>query len=570
MIIGSGNENTALSIKMRVLGSKLAIGFRLWDIVEAEKALREKSQIKQLEPASSNSGDPGKDAFTKVVALILIIWYIVVLLLAYSGWLEIVRKFSRAKPKLTGTAACEPVSIIRPCKGIETEMESCLESCITQDYPADKFEVLFCVESAMDPCIVLIENLIKRYDKFNLKLLVGVEPDVDYYGPNPKINNLSKGFRFASNDIIWVLDSNVWCPPGTLGRSVDSLLNNVDNGDKISGKPVVLTHHVPLAVSIDEAVDSMPLSARLDETFLFTSHAKFYVGFNKVSIAPCVNGKSNLYRRSALNEAVELIGKAEKPTDLFKDPKIQKRARDVALKNHGKVHENQCAFSCIECENGFLKKKVVAGSEQAHHHGIEFFSTYIGEDNMIGTALWDMLGGRTGMSLDAVVQPLRFGLRDNGVKNYVDRRVRWLRVRKYMVLAATLLEPTTESLVAGLMGAFGMNRLFGVSFSLFMLTHFVVWCTTDWIQYCILSRTIFCDTSLTQPPQFLEILHERRSFPEWLLVWLLRETLALPIWVKAMCGSVIQWRNKPFKIKSDLTAEEMLSFTPTFQTSSIV
>ena len=47
-----------------------------------------------------------------------------------------------------------------------------------------------------------------------------------------------------------------------------------------------------------------------------------------------------------------------------------------------------------------------------------------------------------------VVQPYS-GSENNAVKDYIQRRVRWLRVRKYMVLLATLIEPTTESIICG-------------------------------------------------------------------------------------------------------------------------
>ncbi|SCU83833.1 LAFA_0D06128g1_1 [Lachancea sp. 'fantastica'] len=501
-------------------------------------------------------------AFRLVGTVVCTIWYFTVLALGYSGWIEIMRKFRGKKRLARSNDAQEAVSIIRPCKGIETEMVACLESCILQEYPRDKFEVLFCVESSSDACLPTIQQLISRYPQHNLKLLVGKSGYEDYYGPNPKVNNLSKGYRYAQNDIIWVLDANVWCPPGALSRSVASLVNSLDNGTKTTSRPVVLTHHVPLALSISPNTRSVPLSARLDEMFMFSSHAKFYVGFNKISIAPCVNGKSNLYRRSDLDMAVESIGEALKFSALFKDPTIQREARVIAAKCKGELSvDTRKPFTVFAMDNttGEIGTKEVAAHEQLHHHGIEFFSTYIGEDNMIGTALWDMLGGRTGMTTDVVVQPLQFGIRDQGLRNYIDRRVRWLRVRKYMVLAATLLEPTTECFFIGAMGAWGFSWLFQLPFSLIFLVHSFLWCVTDRLQYLVLLRTIYADDSLRQEhtPAFLEHAETPRTLWDWWQLWLLRELLALPIWIKAMCGSVIDWRNKPFRIKRDLTAEEL-------------
>lgn len=502
----------------------------------------------------------GKDPVSglqKFLAVVCLIWYATVLALAYSGWIEIVRKFRGLRGLADAGDSREPVSIIRPCKGIDTEMASCLESSILQAYATDRFEVLFCVESPQDPCIPVIKGLLEKYPDYDLKLLVGINGSEDHYGPNPKINNLSKAYRHAKYDIIWVLDSNVWCSPGTLSRSVASLTKSLDNGTKTRSRPVVLTHHVPLAISVAQSPLSLPLSARLDEMFMFSSHAKFYVGFNKVSIAPCVNGKSNLYRRSDLDKAVEYVGQATRRTDLFRDPQIQQDARMIALKNKASQDDHHLPFTEYVVVANKLQSRDVPAEEQQHHHGIEFFSTYIGEDNMIGTALWDMLGGRTGMTMDAVVQPLRFGAKDEGLRNFINRRVRWLRVRKYMVLAATLLEPTTESIVIGFMGAFWASRLLHLRFRLFFCMHLLIWCLTDWIQYCILSKVVFMDDQIRELPAFLSQAGRRRSFWDWLRIWVLREILALPIWIKAMCGSVIDWRNKPFRIKPDLTAEEL-------------
>ncbi|SCU95072.1 LAME_0F10572g1_1 [Lachancea meyersii CBS 8951] len=505
----------------------------------------------------------GHSSICALSAVVCLIWYFTVLALAYSGWIEIMSKFRGKKRLARPQEAHEPVSIIRPCKGIETEMVACLESCILQEYPRDKFEVLFCVESSTDSCLPIIQQLIAKYPQHNLKLLVGKEGCEDYYGPNPKINNLSKGYRYAQNDIIWVLDANVWCPPGILGRSVASLVNSLDNGTKTTSRPVVLTHHVPLAISISQNTRSVPLSARLDEMFMFSSHAKFYVGFNKVSIAPCVNGKSNMYRRSDLDAAVEFIGEATKHTNLFQDPEIQREARTIAAKCERLSNvDTRRAFTEFKADarTGQVMAKDVSAQEQLHHHGIEFFSTYIGEDNMIGTALWDMLGGRTGMTTDVVVQPLQFGVRDQGLRNFIDRRVRWLRVRKYMVLAATLLEPTTECFLIGLMGSWGLAWLLEVNYAVIYLVHCLLWCATDRLQYLVLLRTIYADDQLEQEtmPKFLECAETPRGLWNWWRLWLLRELLALPIWIKAMCGSVIDWRNKPFRIKRDLTAEELV------------
>lgn len=489
-----------------------------------------------------------------VVGLVLIFWYFVVISLATVGWWEILIKFGQSKGLPDVDASnLEPVTIIRPCKGIDTEMLTCLESCINQNYPKDKFEVIFCVENPIDPSIPTIRQILSKYPDHQLSLLVG---NKDYFGPNPKVNNMSKGYRMAKYDIIWVLDSNVWASPGTLARSVTSLKKSLDN-DVPTTKPVILTHHVPLGISINAA----SASGRLDEMFLFSSHAKFYVGFNKVSIAPCVNGKSNMYRRSNLERAVSLIGEGKKYSALFNDAQVKKFARETMNKRKRQIVSTNCLSATSYSDGNFVEQELNC-SQQGQFHAIEFFSTYIGEDNMIGTALWDMLEGRTGMTRDVVVQPMKFGVGDDSWHSYIARRVRWLRVRKYMVLAATLLEPTTESIVIGLMGSCGLHLCVNTPVLPFFIAHMISWCLVDWIQYNTLSSSIRADKvvsalgSQLNNPYFASDTN-KRTFTNWLKYWSFRELLALPIWVKAMCGSTIDWRNRPFRIKSDLTAEEL-------------
>jgi ceramide glucosyltransferase len=155
----------------------------------------------------------------------------------------------------------------------------------------------------------------------------------------------------------------------------------------------------------------------------------------------------------------------------------------------------------------------------------------------------------------------------------LDRRVRWLRVRRYMVLAATMLEPTTESIICGLLGSFGFSIWVfsnGQIFSWwFFLLHMTCWCLIDYWQFNSLlefkhvehtDETPFFVTPLYSPdssPSDNSRPSRRPFFSSWLPVWAARELLAFPIWVKAMCGHSIQWRNRPFRIKRDLTAEEI-------------
>ncbi|KAI5962124.1 HSX11 [Candida pseudojiufengensis] len=543
-------------------------------------------------------------------AIFCLILYIIILIAAYSGFFEILLKFRHrvllSDPNNTNTSlsneeeddnTLEGVTIIRPIKGIDPEMNSCLESSFLQNYPKSKIQLLFCIDNPKDSSIPLIKKLISKYPTIDSEILISenfnykTETSSDHFGPNPKVNNLSKGFLKAKYDILWILDSNVWTSSNILSNSIITLNSNLNNGRKVSAKrPVKLVHHVPLAICCDlnslnsigvndqkdeimlrdlessvtpiqseddcsdnstnsqlikrklssskynspgkskpsKSSNNKSIGAKLDEMFLHTSHSKFYISLNNLSIAPCVNGKSNIYRKSDLDQSIKLI--PYKNSEFFKDSLVKKSASYFSNLGIG--------------------------------HSIKFFSRYIGEDNMIGIALWENCNGRTGLTRDLVIQPLNSS--NNSITDYIKRRVRWLRVRKYMVLLATLIEPTTESIICGIYGNFAISTLFWKKwFSInFFLVHMIIWCITDLIQYRILNNHIKSTNNIIYLPKWIEkfpILNifSPVEFLNWFKIWLLREILALPIWIIAMIGHEIDWRGKPFKIKKDLTAEEL-------------
>lgn len=482
-------------------------------------------------------------------AVFFLTWYAVILGVAYNGFFELLRKFRSPPKNRLSDDLLEGVTILRPIKGIDPELATCLESLFLQNYPALKLQILFCVDNPNDPLVGTIQALIARHPQVDARILVSegfnseTSQSDDHYGPNPKVNNLAKGYWHAKHDILWIMDLNVWASPNILQNSVKALLENTNNGRQVlASRPVKLVHHVPLALSVSPQVSApsdseyvlgegsgthrrflKKLGARLDEMFLLTSHSKFYVSLNNVAIAPCVNGKSNLYRRSDLDKAVASI--PEMDLAFFNTRLVVSDARHFASSGPG--------------------------------NALKFFARYIGEDNMIAIALWEALHSRTGLTGDVVIQPLSGT--DNSVRDYVNRRARWLRVRKYMVLMATLVEPTTESLVSGIFGTFSISTLLWgrwFSWRLF-LVHLAIWMATDYVQFYTLVNSM---AGAKYTPEWLH--HKslpplQRSFADWAYVWALRELLALPIWIWAMVGHEIDWRGKPFKIKQDLTAEEM-------------
>lgn len=453
-----------------------------------------------------------------VLASIAAIWYLAVVSVSLLGVWVIRRRHASTHPVPDLHHPIEGVSILRPIKGIDTEFHACLSSSFLQDYPL--YELIFCVDSSTDPAIPILKSLIRDYPHIDAKLLID-PPNPPHYGPNPKINNLAKGYANAKYDILWVLDSNVWVPPTTLARSVAAF-----HAPPSRGRKVKLVHHLPLAVSLDDSM-SRAWGSKLDEMFMLTAHSKFYTAINAVAIAPCVMGKSNLYRRSDLDEAVwKKLGTAKR-----------------GIQGLGGATVNAIA------------------NTNTNPPTLTHFSQYIAEDNMIALCLWENGNGSTQITPDPAIQPLA----NVSLKGYWNRRVRWLRVRRYMVSAATYVEPTTECFCSAVFGTFAISVLFSSSFWSwpYFAAHIAIWCAIDYYNFHALtafqsiqnapSKPYFVNKYFSPYPQH----SARRSLKTWLPVWICREALAFPIWLTAMCGHSIYWRNKPFRILNDLSTEEV-------------
>ena len=250
------------------------------------------------------------------------------------------------------------------------------------------------------------------------------------------------------------------------------------------------------------------------------SHAKFYTAINTVSVAPCIVGKSNMFRKSHLD--------------------------------------------------------YLTSSSSQYSPGIDFFSENICEDHLIGDLLWrkKVKEEKEGTKFykhglvfgDLAIQPMA-GM---SVREYWARRVRWLRVRKWTVTLATFVEPGVEPLLCSAYGAFAFTTLpwchdtFGVpqtwlAFVGFWVASVLAWMAVDSLTYAKLhsgsSIELDSDTpSFARPPKALA----RRPLGQWVLAWLGRESLALPIWSWAcLGGTTVKWRGKTFRVGLDMRVIEI-------------
>ncbi|CAO3585957.1 unnamed protein product [Absidia cylindrospora] len=230
--------------------------------------------------------------------------------------------------------------------------------------------------------------------------------------------------------------------------------------------------------------------------------------------------------------------------------------------NHAKMYLAINAVGIASCVMG--KSNLYRRSDLDKAGGLMAFGKYMAEDNIVGEALWAQ-GLRHAMSADMACQVLG----KITPKEYCGRRARWVRLRKYIVTAATLTEPFTESIVCGLMGAWAAHHLWPLSFTsmaYFFGVHWMAWCMNDyWIYRTLLDASTSPSSSFSSSApgsggdgnSYYRTSSKKNPsyyWPDFLRAWVAREVLALPLYLYAMVGTEISWRHQKYRCLSDGTA----------------
>jgi ceramide glucosyltransferase len=66
------------------------------------------------------------------------------------------------------------VSILRPLKGLDTNLYENLESTFTQEYP--NYEILLSVADAHDQALPVVRELIVKYPRTRARIIIGARP----------------------------------------------------------------------------------------------------------------------------------------------------------------------------------------------------------------------------------------------------------------------------------------------------------------------------------------------------------------------------------------------------------
>ncbi len=228
--------------------------------------------------------------------------------IAFSALAIVLLKGARRQSEATKWArlSLPPVSIFKPLKGVDEDLERNLRTFFQLDYPS--FELIFGVEDSNDTAISIVKKLCREFPRCNARLVV----DSTRIGHNPKVNNLSNMSKVASHDYWVISDSNVRVDGGYLTDLVGQMQ----------------TAEVGLVTSVIMGVGGKSLGARLENLHLNTLILGATLVVNRFSSIPVSIGKSMLLRR----ETVERIGGFEAFANyLLEDALLGQRIRALGL-----------------------------------------------------------------------------------------------------------------------------------------------------------------------------------------------------------------------------------------------
>ncbi|MBY0226812.1 MAG: ceramide glucosyltransferase [Hyphomicrobium sp.] len=185
--------------------------------------------------------------------------------------------------KIPSTAANLPagerVTIIRPVCGVDPFERLTLCSTFKLDYR--DYDIIFCSASEQDPVVPLVRALMAEHPHVRAQLLIGDDRST----PNPKLNNLMKGWRAATAPWIVMADSNVLMPKSY----IDDLFQAWRPDTGLVCSPPIGSH-------------PQGFWAELECAFLNTYQARWQLSADAVGFG-FAQGKSMLWRRHDLEQA---------------------------------------------------------------------------------------------------------------------------------------------------------------------------------------------------------------------------------------------------------------------------
>lgn len=155
--------------------------------------------------------------------------------------------------------------------------------------------------------------------------------------------------------------------------------------------------------------------------------------------------------------------------------------------------------------------------------GLRALGGFLAEDYMAGEAM-KHLGLKVATAWEAVPQYIG----NYSLSEFWNRHVRWGRIRKSQAILAFLFEALAYSVLPGVLGAISMASLFSLHPLLVFSLHLAIWAALDIAVMRAMGGGMNRGT---------------------IAYWLLREVLALPLWLNVACGNSVLWRGEKYRLR---------------------
>ena len=147
-----------------------------------------------------------------------------------------------------------PVSILKPVKGLDPEMDAAFRSHCVQDYPGE-YEIIFGVHSADDPAVQAIETLQREFPAQSIQIILC--PLI--MGANGKVSNLVQMAPHARNDHLLINDSDIRVTPRYLRHTMPAFAT-----PHASAKPVGMVTALYRGQAHGDSHGKLTLGSRLE------------------------------------------------------------------------------------------------------------------------------------------------------------------------------------------------------------------------------------------------------------------------------------------------------------------
>ncbi|WP_034601502.1 glycosyltransferase family 2 protein [Clostridiisalibacter paucivorans] len=224
------------------------------------------------------------------------------------------------------------VTIVIPCFNEEKWIENTIRSCMNQDYPIDKLEVIVVDDSSNDNSLERIRNIVERIhneaDRFKTKERLKYIAQEKNMG---KREALSQGIRMSKHELLVFVDSDSFLDPFAIRNLVQPFQDPKMGG--VSGRTDVANTYTNVLTKMQ--------SVRYYIAFRIMKAAEAY--FDTVT---CLSGPLSCYRKDIIEENMDdwLNQKFLGQRATFGD---DRSLTNFVLKNHRTSYQDTAVCSTI-------------------------------------------------------------------------------------------------------------------------------------------------------------------------------------------------------------------------------